>query len=318
MPNLRSQWTWKHLGIGLAACVIGCVSDAPHVWAQPEIAAGIPQSDPTETQKVDANQLVEQLDSPAFSERRSAARGLRALGLGAIDALRQGVLRGSAEVTDRCFEILQGFYEAGTPNVSLAAKEALEDLAEAPDPMVAQRAERTLAPTPTTKPSPSVPQRGPNVAGMRIRMSVKNVNGNRTIEYEENGKKTIIKTDGKRYSVQRPGDPNPGPTDYPDLKSLKKQDPDAAKILAQNGPAQLGNGAMRLQIGPGPGFGGGFPPELQKRLRQMLPPQLQRDLGLEPEERDGKAAPPQLRLPEQPAPKPQDKPKQPRPKVFDI
>lgn len=215
-----------------------------------------------------AAEWVERLDASSFSARREATRRLEELGLDAIEALAEGARSPEPEVAQRCFDILTRHFESGTANVSEAAKTQLEALAADANPTTAGRAQNVLTPKP--KPGPMRPSQ-PNVQQIRQRIAIRVANGKRTIEVERNGKKIIIRVEGDKHIVERPGlvPPKP-PAEYKDEQALEKADPEAHGLLKQFGAGRI---KIMRRGGPGQPLQPGQPirpGQLQIQLRNLF------------------------------------------------
>lgn len=245
----------------------------------PATADDRPQPLESSAEERTAEQWVERLDASSFSARREATRRLEELGLDAIEALAEGARSPEPEVAQRCFDILTRHFESGTANVSEAAKKQLEALAADANSATAGRAQNVLTPQP--KPMPMRPSQ-PNVQQIRQRIAIRMANGKRTIEVERNGKKIIIRVEGDKHIVERPGSvPPQPPAEYKDAQALEKADPEAHGLLKQFG-------AGRIQIIRRGGVPGQplQPGQLQIQLRNLF----------------GKPQPPAPEAPQQKAP----------------
>ena len=89
-------------------------------------------------------QLVAQLDSNRFAERKTATDQLRKIGLPAIEPLVAVAPGGSLELQVRVMKLLGDFYRSNQPTLRLAAREALEQLRTCEQEAVAQRAKEIL------------------------------------------------------------------------------------------------------------------------------------------------------------------------------
>ncbi|MGB7344107.1 MAG: hypothetical protein WBD20_07830 [Pirellulaceae bacterium] len=268
------------------------------------------QRSPSVDQEV--QQWIEKLDSPKFSERVEATRQLQRGGVDVIDPLADIVLRGNSDAADRAMGILKKHFEGGTPEVSDAAKVALQRIASTEGHGKASVAEKILTPETPEMQSPNArPQiqlAPPIRQANRISVSVKSVNGKREISVDENGRKFSFRDNGKGLQVDRPDDQGGVKTkQYKDEDELKKDDEEAFKIYKKY--ASGNGGGMQIQIngqnfgrGFGPGFGGGFPPGvLPPGFRPV--PGIQVPPGMQQ---------PNLQIPRQPLP-PQQRPAGPQP-----
>lgn len=218
----------------------------------------------------DIDKLMEQLDANRFSERQAAQQKLQEAGKAAVPALEKGTQHVSREVAVRSWEILKNHFQGSDDANKIAAKEALERLAKNNDAALAKRAGEILAPP---KPQPQFPQGVPGRignaqiqiqvvggAGGNKRVSVKDVNGVKEIEAEENGKKIKINDDpanGIKMEVTEKKDGKEATQKYEakDAAELKTKHPEAHKLYEEYSKQPAG---IRLQVGGFPG--GAIPP----------------------------------------------------------
>lgn len=218
------------------------------------------------------DKLMEQLDANRFSERQEAQQKLVELGKAALPALEKGTQHVSREVAVRSLEILKNHFQKGEDATKAAAKESLERLTKNNDAILAKRAGEILSPPkPVVQfPGGNVPFRvgGGNIqiqvvggAGGNVRkVSVKDVNGVKEIEAEENGKKVKINDDpakGIKLEVTETKDGKETTQKYEakDAAELKTKHPEAHKLYEEYSKQPAG---IRLQVGGFPG--GAFPP----------------------------------------------------------
>ncbi len=212
------------------------------------------------------DKLMEQLDANRFSERQAAQQRLAEIGKAAFPALEKGTQSVSREVAVRSLDILKGQFQGGDEGTKTAAKEVLERLAKSNDATLAKRATEILSPP---KPMPQTPQ---GIVPGRIqiqvvggaggnfkKMSVKDVNGVKEIEAEENGKKVKISDDpakGIKLEVTETKDGKETTQKYEakDAAELKTKHPEAHKLYEEYSKQPAG---IRLQVG---GFPGGVLP----------------------------------------------------------
>jgi hypothetical protein len=146
-------------------------------------------------------ELVKQLDADQYSQRQDAQEALIAIGKPAIEAVSQAATAGSLEVTSRSIDILKKLYQSSDEATKTAAEAALQKLADGNHPPSARRAKAVLKPK--VEAGQGVPGVGRviignaqfNIAGGNKRVSVKTVNGVKTIEVQEGDKKTKIVSD---------------------------------------------------------------------------------------------------------------------------
>ncbi|MBC7851971.1 MAG: hypothetical protein IAF94_00900 [Pirellulaceae bacterium] len=218
------------------------------------------------------DKLMEQLDANRFSERQEAQQKLVELGKAAFPALEKGTQHVSREVAVRSLEILKNHFQKGDDATKAAAKESLERLAKNNDAILAKRAGEILTP-----PKPAVQLPGGNLpfrvgggniqiqvvggAGGNVKkVSVKDVNGVKEIEAEENGKKVKINDDpakGIKLEVTETKDGKETTQKYEakDAAELKTKHPEAHKLYEEYSKQPAG---IRLQVGGFPG--GALPP----------------------------------------------------------
>jgi hypothetical protein len=237
--------------------------DKPKIDARPE--AGEAKA----VAAADIDKLMDQLDANRFSERQAAQQKLQEAGKAAVPALEKGTQHVSREVAVRSWEILKNHFQGGDDANKAAAKEALERLAKNNDSALAKRAGEILAPP---KPQPQFPPGVPGRVGnaqIQIqvvggagnkRVSVKDVNGVKEIEAEENGKKVKITDDpakGIKMEVTEKKDGKETTQKYEakDAAELKTKHPEAHKLYEDYSKQP---GGIRLQVGGFPG--GAIPP----------------------------------------------------------
>ena len=251
-------------------CLALAQDDKPKTDANP--AAEAKAASPGEIDK-----LMEQLDSNAFSERQAAQQKLSEIGKAAFPALEKGTQNVSREVAVRSLDILKGHFQKGDDATKAAAKEVFERLAKGNDPSLAKRAAEALStPKPMAQTPPGVP--GPGIVPGRIgaariqiqvvgggggavnKMSVKDVNGVKEIEVEENGKKVKINDDpakGIKLEVTETKDGKETTQKYEakDAAELKTKHPEAHKLYEEYSKQPAG---IQLRVGGFPG--GAIPP----------------------------------------------------------
>jgi hypothetical protein len=211
------------------------------------------------------DKLMEQLDSNKFNERQAAQQKLVEIGKPAFPALEKGTQNVSREVAVRSLDILKGQFQGGDEGTKAAAKEVLERLAKNNDATLAKRAGEILSPPKPAAPVPPgiVPGRIQIVGGAGVnvkKMSVKDVNGVKEIEAEENGKKVKINDDpakGIKLEVTETKDGKETTQKYEakDAAELKTKHPEAHKLYEEYSKQPAG---IRLQVGGFPG--GALPP----------------------------------------------------------
>lgn len=233
--------------------------DKPQAEAKPAAA------DAKTTSPAEIDKLMEQLDSNKFNERQAAQQKLAEIGKAAFTALEKGTQNVSREVAVRSLDILKGQFQGGDEGTKAAAKEVLERLSKSNDATLAKRAGEILSPP---KPAAQIP---PGVFPGRIqivggaggnfkKVSIKDVNGVKEIEAEENGKKVKINDDpakGIKLEVTETKDGKETTQKYEakDAAELKTKHPEAHKLYEEYSKQPAG---IQLRIGGFPG--GAFPP----------------------------------------------------------
>lgn len=238
----------------------------------PKAESKAEKTDAKAASAAEIDKLMEQLDANRFSERQEAQQKLVELGKAAFPALEKGTQHVSREVAVRSLEILKNQFQKGDDVTKAAAKESLERLTKNNDAILAKRAGEILSPPkpPVQLPGGNVPFRvgGGNIqiqvvggAGGNVKkVSVKDVNGVKEIEAEENGKKVKISDDpakGIKLEVTETKDGKETTQKYEakDAAELKTKHPEAHKLYEEYSKQPAG---IRLQVGGFPG--GAIPP----------------------------------------------------------
>jgi hypothetical protein len=250
------------------ACLVAIVMGAS--WLRAEEPKDKPAAAPTALQIA---QWIKDLDSDRFQERQQASNRLIAAGKHAAAQVAKAAEGESAEVTARCLDILSKLLQSADAEAKAEAKKALAGLAQSKNAPVAKQAEALLDPDKPAAESPAAPvplvPGGPprviiggiGVAGPGMRISVKNVDGNKTIEAEEPGKKTKIEESAKgdlKIELTETVDGKEKVSKYEakDAEELKKKHPEVHALYEKY--SKFGPGvAIRFgAIGPGgaPGF----------------------------------------------------------------
>jgi len=282
----------------IAACLISLVvavasapADEPKEKSSPPTALQIAQ-------------WIKDLDSDDFDARKKAATQLVAAGKRAAGQVGKAAEGDSAEVTARCLDILAKLLQSTDAETKAEAKKALESLAKGKNPAAARQADALLNPGKVAgsppegafggagpgiggpggvPPGVDPPGIGPPGGGLPgfgppgigpggifggaapgLRISVKTVDGNKTIEAEEGGKKTKIEVSAKgeiKMEVTETVDGKEKVSKYEakNAEELKKNHPEAHKLYEKYNTTP---GGLRIGIfgpgGPG-GIGGGAP-----------------------------------------------------------
>jgi len=222
---------------------------------------------------------VKDLDSNKFAERDQATNKLAEAGEAAIDAVTAAAESDSKEVSRRAIEILTRLMNSEEATTKEKAKAALKKLSDSKHESVAGRAAQALKP-----PSPAAPNVQPGriaIGGIRFggapgmrSVRVNNVNGRRTIEINENGKKTEIVDDPEKgiemsTTEKVDGKEKTEKISAKNLEELKKNHPEAAKVLEQFQGNNVG-GMIQIQVQAN-GLPGGVPIAVPLPARAMLP-----------------------------------------------
>jgi len=176
--------------------------DAPAPRGEPAApaAAGAPTTQPAATPaEIDA--LIAQLDDDQFARRQEASKRLEAVGKAAIPALAKSACSPKPEVSVRSMELLRLHLDAENEACRQAARDALTTIAAGEGPAAADA--RKLLDARKPQPAHGMGRLiiggnvviGPGAAVAARKMSVKNVNGVKDIEVEENGRKIKIHDD---------------------------------------------------------------------------------------------------------------------------
>ncbi|MEX1042240.1 MAG: hypothetical protein WDZ51_16530 [Pirellulaceae bacterium] len=249
----------------------------PMAWAWNGLPRLIAEESTDEAVAEDAEREVRywirQLDADQFAKRQEASEKLLTFGGQAIAPLEEGAQNGNGEVVSRSIDILRKFATSEEEGTSGQAVESLKRLAEA-----GNRTASRLSKAALDEVEPMRNRRGMDFARQQIAggavfpqggaqrtMSIKNINGDQTIEVTENGvTKKIEKTEAGKVTVTVTEGDEPAKVvsaDSPEL--LKKQDEEAYAVYEElsklAGEFRAPNGArgFRAQM---PAFpGGGFP-----------------------------------------------------------
>lgn len=248
--------------------------------------------DPTDqNQQMEIGKTIEQLKSGRFNEREIASRKLAEFGRAAIAPLAEAAMGNQREVTMRALDILRKHLESTDAATRDAAKAALKKIASGPQVAAARQAQQVL--NPPAPPEPEVPPAGRIrafgapiqirlqagvVGGQRIR--IKQVNGTKEIEAEENGRKVTITEDPKNgikmtVTEKKDGKETTKKYEAKNAADLAKKHPDAHKLYKkytgpQNFNLRLPNIKQVVPLVPGQNQ---LPPIPNFRLPPGLIPQ---------------------------------------------
>ncbi|HEX5104702.1 MAG TPA: hypothetical protein VFV87_12865 [Pirellulaceae bacterium] len=249
--------------MGLRLAILTLLGLLPFALAKAGGAAS-PASDGAK----DIAELIPQLGSAEFARRQAASQELTEAGKAVFPELERAALEGGREVSGRAIDILKTHFNRGDDSTKQAAQGALERLAKSGQAGAAQRASEALNPPQEPDaafngPFGAVPIfRGANIQvqmaarnAFNRRVSIRDVNGQREIEVNENGKKTKITKNANgqieaEITEQQNGKEVTRKVEAKDLDELKKKDADAAKIFEQYGQNARGN--IQIQAGFAP------------------------------------------------------------------
>jgi len=201
--------------------------------------------------------LVKQLDSDKFAERQAASDKLSQIGKPAIGAVAEAAAGDSLEATVRAIDILKKMLDSSDKPTQEEAKGAMEKIAKSDRPAAARRAEDALKDF-QAKQQQQAPRFAPGAiqiavaAGGARRVSVRNVNGVKTIEADEGNRKVKIVDDpnqGIKMEVTTKKDNGKESTEKYEAKNaeeLKKKHPKAHEIYEKYSK-QGGNFMIQMQ-----------------------------------------------------------------------
>lgn len=203
-------------------------------------------------------QWVEQLGSRNLNERRDAIEKLADADAKAIPSLKKGIEAGNPDSVRSGTLVLRMILRAGSEEGRKAAREALESLSESRLPQVSNAARSALNPADGAPPGP---------AGRPLRMNVNIINGARTISVQETDRTvTITDTAGKEITVRiettENGEPVAREFQGDNAEDLKTRHPEASALYERYG--QLNGPQFRIRALGFPGmvpqpFPGGVP-----------------------------------------------------------
>ena len=244
-----------------------------------------------ENQQMEIGKVIEQLKSGRFNERETASRQLAEFGRAAIGPLTEAAMGKQREVTMRAIDILKKHLASTDAETRKAAKAALEQIAAGPQASAARQAQQVLNPPAEPEPEAAPPAGRIQVFGGPIqirvqagvagnqRIRIKQVNGTKEIEAEENGRKVTIKEDQKngiQMEVTEKKDGKETTKKYAakNADELAKKHPDAHKLYKK----YTGQPKFNIQL-----------PNLQQAIplipgKNQLPPNFRLPPGLIPQQ----------------------------------
>jgi len=197
--------------------------------------------------------LVRQLDADQYSQREAATKRLTAIGKAAIPAVRKAATEGSLEVTGRSIDILKSLYASSDEATKAAAEDALQKLAEGDHEAAARRAKGVLKPKEV--PGRALP-RGGMIPGGAKKVSVKTVNGVKTIEVVAKDRKIEIVEDPKQgikmaITTKKDGKEETERIEAKNADELKKKNEGAYKLYSAFAQKQNGVAAAKIKLNQG-------------------------------------------------------------------
>ena len=232
--SLREQMAMKETVI---ACLALFAVLASTVVADDEVAPKKKLQPVSEAQAAELGKWVQALTSDDFKTRVDAARQLVASGVAAVEPVAEAADGDDLERTTRCLVVLKKLLKSSTPGVTLAARQALVRLSKSVRRSVAVRAAAALPRPTTTGSRKGARQRvgRPAVVGNATRISVRTINGKRTIEVKTGTRKVLIEDAGGKQITVRVTDlvnGKPLTTEYKgaDAAELKKKHPEGHKL----------------------------------------------------------------------------------------
>lgn len=217
---------------------------------------------------------VQALTSDDFKTRVEASRKLLESGVAAVAVVASAADGDDLERTTRCLAVLKKMVRSQMPGMGTAARQALVQLSKSDRQSVAVRAAAAL-PRPTAGArNRANPRAGrPAVVGNATRISVRTVNGKRTIEMTTGTRKVKIEDTGGKQITVRVTDTvkgKPVTTEYKaaDVEELKKKHPEGHKLYEKYGK----NNRIRIRRGfPGGRVPPNFPGFPQRLIRPVNP-----------------------------------------------
>lgn len=270
----------------------GIAFAAGSVAAQDPILEGSPDESAATLVEVDAelqksviDPLIEQMRSPRFAERREAMKRLRLLGPKSHPALAKVALDGDPDLTTLAMGLLAEAMQSDDPELSSSARKAFEQIGKGDNPQ-GIAANKILREHDRPEPQPRMPRlpnnnMGLNLpqlippafgqgGGMNLRISVKTINGVRSIEVVQNNETYRFQDVPGGIEVERPdGKGGMKKTVYKDAAELKTKDAEAFGVYQKAGGDRRGQNRMQLRFGPNK-----FPPLPRMQLQPLLVPPI--------------------------------------------
>ena len=231
-------------GVWAALAWGACAGPALSAEQAPATRAAAPS--PAKTSQEIA-QLVEQLDHPEFARREEASKRLEATGKACISALQAVAAGSKPEPSARAMELLKTFADREDEATKKAAMSVLEKVAQGKSSATEDARKFLDARRPQ-------PQRNP--LGFRIaqggiavrRMSVKNVNGVKEVEADEDGRTVKILDDPNKgiaveVTQKKDGKDETKKYEAKTAAELEKKHPEAHKLYKQYSG---GGGAIQI------------------------------------------------------------------------
>ena len=286
---------WRDRGLTRNALVVACLCTFGGATIARAADAPAEKADATKSQPSPAeiSQWIKDLDSDTFATRQTAADMLVQTGKPAVEPVAEASVGKSLEVTMQAIGVLRRLMQSTDAVTHDAAKNALEQLAKS-ESAASVPAKEALKPPPAPANAPgNIPgfgrmgiggniQIGPG-GGIQIlpggvipagganflRIQANNVNQTRSVDVNENGKRTHITDDQNGIEVKVTesvgGKEKTDTFKAKDADELKKKFPEAHKLYEKYiagggiGNLQIQAQAMPIQIGvlqPGalPGF----------------------------------------------------------------
>ena len=205
--------------------------------------------------------LVKQLDSDKFAERQAASDKLSEIGKPAIGAVAEAAGGESLEVTVRAIDILKKMLESSDKATKEGAKGALGKIAKSERPAAARRAGDALKELEEKEKQRQAPRFAPGgiqiavAGGGARRVSVRNVNGVKTIEADEGDRKVKIVDDPNQgikmeVTTKKNGKQSTEKYEAKNAEDLKKKHPKAYETYKRYSK-QGGNFMVQMQVAGG-------------------------------------------------------------------